>query len=189
MDAKEPKIRFKGFTDPWEQRKLGELGVVSTGNTPPTSHAEYYSVEGLPWVTPTDIDGSWDIATEKRLSPEGQKIARIVGPGSILCTCIASIGKNAIANSACAFNQQINALEPDLKKYDPYFLFAESELWSRQMKQIAAAATMQIVNKSEFSNLLVRVASLEEQRWLGMFFVKLDNLITLHQRERKLKGR
>ena len=50
-----PKIRFKGFTDAWEQRKLIELGKIETGNTPSTSISKYYCEEGLPWITPTDI--------------------------------------------------------------------------------------------------------------------------------------
>ena len=49
------------------------------------------------------------------------------------------------------------------------------------MKKSAAAATMQIVNKTEFSNLETSVPSLEEQRQIGSFFAELDNLITLHQ--------
>lgn len=53
------------------------------------------------------------------------------------------------------------------------------------MKKSAAAATMQIVNKTEFSNLETSVPSLEEQRQIGSFFAELDNLITLHQRERR----
>ena len=42
-----PKIRFKGFEDDWEQRKLGELGEIMTGSTPSTSNIEYYSEDGL----------------------------------------------------------------------------------------------------------------------------------------------
>ena len=53
-----PKIRFKGFTDPWEQRKLSELGEIVTGSTPSTTKSEYYSEDGLPWVTPSDIESN-----------------------------------------------------------------------------------------------------------------------------------
>lgn len=41
-----PKIRFKRFTDDWEQRKLGELGEILTGSTPSTSNSAYYSEDG-----------------------------------------------------------------------------------------------------------------------------------------------
>lgn len=167
----------------WEQRKLGELGRIETGNTPPTDNEAYYQVDGMPWATPTDIDGTPWLRTEKALSELGIAVARTVPAGSILCTCIASIGKNAITRTTCGFNQQINALAPKKDYYDSYFLFTESVIWSDQMKKSAAAATMQIVNKTEFSNLETSVPSLEEQRQIGSFFAELDNLIALHQRE------
>ena len=50
-NSKKPGIRFKGFTDDWEQRKLGELGTITTGNTPSTSIPDYYSDDGIVWVT------------------------------------------------------------------------------------------------------------------------------------------
>ena len=53
-----PNVRFKGFTDDWKQRKLGELGAITTGNTPSTSVSEYYSDDGMIWVTPTDISNN-----------------------------------------------------------------------------------------------------------------------------------
>ena len=51
-----PQIRFKGYVDAWEQCKLSELGEILTGYTPPTSNTNYYSEDGIPWVTPTDIE-------------------------------------------------------------------------------------------------------------------------------------
>ena len=100
-----------------------------------------------------------------------------------MCTCIASIGKNTITSTTCGFNQQINALVPNKEQYDSNFLFAESYLWSQTMKRDAAAGTMQIVNKSEFSELNILKPSLIEQQAIGSFFSRLDHLITLHQRE------
>ena len=80
-----------------------------------------------------------------------------------------------------SFNQQINGLTPNENKYDPYFLFTESALWSAKMKGSAAAGTMQIVNRTEFSELKTWLPSLIEQQAIGAFFKQLDHLITLHQ--------
>ena len=184
-----PAIRFKGFTDPWEQRKLGELGVISTGNTPSTSCPDYYSDDGIPWVTPTDICESTQLVTDKSLSELGQTVARTVPSNSILCTCIASIGKNAITSTTSGFNQQINALVPDTNLYEPYFLYVQSSLWSETMKRNAAAGTMQIVNKSEFSELITFIPSKDEQYDIASLFFRLDSLITLHQRKSALQNR
>ena len=47
-EKKKPEIRFKGFTEDWEQRKVSDLGEVITGSTPSTVHEEYYSEDGIP---------------------------------------------------------------------------------------------------------------------------------------------
>lgn len=82
-----------------------------------------------------------------------------------------------------SFNQQINGLTPNENNYDPYFLLTESALWSAKMKSSAAAGTMQIVNRTEFSELKTWLPSLTEQRHIGAFFRHFDNLLTLHQRK------
>ena len=180
--AKVPELRFAGFADDWELRKLGELGEIVTGSTPPIANEEYYSDKGIPWITPTDIETNIISDSAKKLSAEGAKIGRVVRANSILCTCIASIGKNALLTTNGSFNQQINSLTP-YSDNDSYFLLTSSELWSIQMKQIASSGTMQIVNKTEFSELRTMIPSLPEQEAIGTFFSTLDCHITLHQRK------
>ena len=167
----------------WEQRKLGELGTITTGNTPSTSIPDYYSDDGIVWVTPTDICENITFESARKLSDLGQQVGRVVPKNTILVTCIASIGKNTMLGNTGSFNQQINGLTPNENKYDPYFLLTESALWSAKMKGSAASGTMQIVNRTEFSELKTWLPSLIEQQAIGAFFKQLDNLITLHQRE------
>lgn len=135
------------------------------------------------WVTPTDIKSLVISDTSKKLSEAGVLKARIAKAGSILVTSIASIGKNTLVTKDVGFNQQINALTPT-NNNDSYFLLTQSEKWSAKMKQTAAAATMQIVNKTDFSNIstLVPVRK-DEQKKIGTFFKQLDDLIALHQRK------
>ncbi|HFI0040138.1 TPA: restriction endonuclease subunit S [Streptococcus suis] len=184
-DKNIPKRRFKEFEneDAWELRKLGELGEIVTGSTPPVANPEYYSSDtGIPWITPTDIETNIISDSAKKLSVEGAKVGRVVQANSILCTCIASIGKNALLTTIGSFNQQINALTP-YPNNDSYFLLTSSELWSIQMKQIASSGTMQIINKTEFSELRTMIPTLPEQEAIGSFFSTLDQQITLHQRK------
>ena len=178
-----PELRFDGFTDDWEERKLKELGDIQTGNTPPTSNLDNYSTDGVLWVTPTDIKMLVISDTAKKLSEVGVTKARIAKAGSILVTSIASIGKNTLVTMDAGFNQQINSLTPTPKN-DSYFLLTQSEKWSEKMKKTAASATMQIVNKTDFSNISTFVpVHKEEQQKIGLFFKQLDNTITLHQRK------
>ena len=161
---------------------MGELGEISTGSTPSTANSAYYSDDGMPWVTPTDINALTISDTPRKLSEEGAKVGRVVPANTILCTCIASIGKNTLLTVKGSFNQQINSLTP-YDENDAYFLLTESEIWSNTMKRMAASGTMQIVNKAEFSELKTKVPSLAEQQQIGTYFKNLDNLITLHQRK------
>ena len=167
----------------WEQRKLGELGTITTGSTPSTSIPDYYSDDGIVWVTPTDICENITFESARKLSDLGQQVGRVVPKNTILVTCIASIGKNTMLGNTGSFNQQINGLTPNENECDPYFLLTESALWSAKMKGSAAAGTMQIVNRTEFSELKTWLPSLIEQQAISDFFRQLDNLITLHQRE------
>lgn len=183
MSKKSPQLRFEGFTDDWEERKLKELGDIQTGNTPPTSNLDNYSTDGVLWVTPTDIKTLVISDTAKKLSEVGVTKARIAKAGSILVTSIASIGKNTLVTMDAGFNQQINSLTPTPKN-DSYFLLTQSEKWSEKMKKTAASATMQIVNKTDFSNISTSVpVHKEEQQKIGSFFKQLDDTIALHQRK------
>ena len=167
----------------WEQHKLGDIGTITTGSTPSTSIPDYYSDDGIIWVTPTDIIENITFESARKLSELGQQVGRVVPKNTILITCIASIGKNTMLVNTGSFNQQINGLTPNENKYEPYFLLTESELWSAQMKKSAAAGTMQIINRTEFSGLETWIPTLNEQKVIGTYFRSLDNLITLHQRK------
>lgn len=171
-----PDLRFVGFEDEWKEVKLGEIGEIQTGNTPPTNEEDNYEKNGFPWVTPTDINSLVLHTTSKQLSEVGKSKARIAKSGSILVTCIASIGKNTLVRTDSAFNQQINSLTPS-EKYSSYFLLTQSEIWSRYMLSIAGAGTMQIINKSDFSNIKAMVPTLPEQEAIGSFFQDLDKAI------------
>ena len=167
---------------------MGELGKIETGNTPSTADNEFYCENGLPWITPTDIISNITEKTAKTLSVKGVKVARVMPANSILCTCIASIGKNTFSPVKCAFNQQINAISPN-DNQDPYFMYTDSYRWSQTMKKGAGGLTFQIVNKTEFSNIKTIVPLKQEQTQIGNFFYNLDNLIALHQRKgEKLKN-
>lgn len=189
-DENIPEIRFKGFSDNWEQHKLDELGIIQTGNTPSTAIEEYYSKNGMQWVTPTDITDNIIRTTEKKLSSLGAKVGRIVPKNTILVTCIASIGKNAIVTEKSAFNQQINSLTPYFEKHNAYFLLADSINWSNTMKKEAGGLTFQIVNKSEFSKIETKIPKeKKEEEKLGMLFKTIDKLINLYQfNVKKLKN-
>lgn len=181
--AKYPQLRFKGFTDPWEQRKLGELGKIYTGNTPKTSDLDNWTdnKEGHIWITPTDIDKLIMSDSDRHLSEQGWSKARKIPENSVLITNIASIGKNTINAVPVAFNQQINAIVPE--KNDSYFILSAMIKDTARFASVAGQTATAIINKTTFEKFQIATPSYEEQQKIGSFFKQLDNTITLHQRK------
>lgn len=180
-----PELRLKGFSGDWEEKRLREIGEIKTGKTPPTSNLAYYNKKGVMFITPTDINSRITTDTKRRLSLEGIKKSTIAKSGSILITCIASIGKNTLILEDSTFNQQINSITP-YHEESSYFILVQSIVMSNYMKNIASSGIMQIINKTEFSNIKILVPSLKEQEAIGKLFKSLDEKI--ENEEKKLEN-
>src|SRR5699024_4914415 len=92
-----PTLRFKGFTNDWEQRKLGEIAKVIGGGTPSTKNSDYWN-GNINWYSPTEIGKSNYIFTSKKkitkLGLENSSAKILPGKHTILFTSRAGIGKD-----------------------------------------------------------------------------------------------
>ncbi|WP_308438132.1 restriction endonuclease subunit S [Fructobacillus tropaeoli] len=165
----------------WEQRKLGCLGKVVTGNTPKTSEAENWNDDdsGHVWITPSDISSLKTYDSERHLTAEGWGKARQLPEKSVLITSIASIGKNTVNEVPAAFNQQINAIIP--KENDADFILNSMINATPRFKAIAGQTATAIINKSTFEKFEITVPKHEEQKSIGQLLNSFDMIITLHQ--------
>ena len=181
--AKVPELRFKGFTDAWEQRKLGEIGKIVTGNTPNTSNKDYYNGDFL-FVSPADIqENRYVNKTTTTLTELGFKTGRLVPKGATLFVSIGStIGKTGQSICDVITNQQINSVI-SFSDYDDDFIYTSILNSSTKIKQLAATQAVPIINKNEFGKSIIKIPSLEEQQKIGAFFKQLDDIIALHQRK------
>lgn len=178
-----PKIRFKGFTEEWEQRKLLDISDIVTGTTPPTKDKDNYDGNRL-FVSPADIQGNRFIErTITTLTEKGHALGRELRPGTSLFVSIGStIGKVAQIEEFVTTNQQINAVIPYDKMEDD-FVFTMLENEADKIKKLSAQQAVPIINKSTFGNIEVKYPKKEEQMKIGKYFKELDHLITLHQRK------
>lgn len=178
-----PKIRFKGFTDDWEQRKLADVGNIVTGTTPPTSDESNYNGDYL-FVSPADINMNRYIEkTNTTLSKKGFESGRILNEGSVLFVSIGStIGKVAQTKEKSTTNQQINAIEVN-EKNNNNFIYSLLEKHSNNIRVGASTQAVPILNKTSFSLLEFNMPKIIEQEKIGQLFRQIDNLITLHQRK------
>jgi len=172
-----PNLRFPGFEGEWEEEVLGELGRIVTGKTPSTKDAELWNGDIL-FITPTDIseESKYQHNTQRTVA-ETQNI-KILPCGSIVYTCIASIGKMAITVAPSITNQQINSIvvHPNIRSEFLYYSLANLTPW---IKSIPASSTLPIINKSEFSKILLTIPKDEaEQQIIADCLSALDALIT-----------
>ena len=170
-----PKIRFKGYTNDWEQRRLGDICQVTMGQSPNGSTysdepSDYILVQGNAdlkdgWVYPR----TW--TTQKtKTAQAGDLIMSVRAPaGAIGKTAYdVVIGRGVAAISGNEFIFQ------SLVKYDA------DGYW----KKVAAGSTFESVNSDVVKDALIKVPqNVEEQNKIGNYFQSLDNLITLHQRK------
>ena len=136
----------------WEVKTLSEVGELITGGTPPTTIQSYWDGK-IPWITPTDIRAEKNInSSEREITKEGLSVIRKLPPDTLLVTCIASIGKNAILRKAGACNQQINAIVPD-ESNSVDFLYYLIENNASYIKGKAGITATLIISKKDFSEI------------------------------------
>lgn len=140
--------------------KLKDLGKISTGNTPSKNISEFYNSEDIGFVKPdiiSELQIDYVENTTEYLAEVARNKARIVKKNAVFVTCIGNIGKIGIVkNKELAFNQQINAIEPNekvLPKYLAYGIFANK----RRLQAISNAPVVPIINKTQFGEFEIDI--------------------------------
>lgn len=180
-----PRLRYAEFRSApvWEEITIGDLGEVITGNTPATSHGEYYG-GGRHFVSPADISDSRFIeSTRTTLSETGFSQARAVKAGSVLFVCIGStIGKVAQNACECATNQQINAVVVNAN-FSEDFVYYLLDMESARIAGLAGRQAVPIINKTQFSSVKLLVPGPEEQQRIAEILASLDTRIAAESRQ------
>ena len=182
------KTRLPGFSGEWETKRVSDFGDVVTGATPSTKVNAFWNGP-YPWITPTDISSHRDMTvSERMITQEGLNAIRTLPANTVLVTCIASIGKNAILRSTGSCNQQINAITPN-SAHNAEFLYYLFEYNSDVLLANAGITATNIVSKTTFNNLVFEVPSLEEQEAIASVLSDMDAEITaLEQRIDKARA-
>ena len=182
------KKRLNGYKGEWVEKKISELGQVVTGSTPPRNNRDLWNGDFC-WVSAQDFKGKYIDKTVERISAEGKHYCRFLPSNSILVTCIASIGLNAISKVPCATNQQINSIICNLDKYEPEFIYYQICNKDKELKSLAAQTAVPIISKGQFENFTLNIPSdPSEQRAIASILSNMDSEITALERKRdKLK--
>ena len=181
QNLKAPKLRFPGFTDDWEQRKVSEITTSYSGGTPKSGTAEYYD-GNIPFIRSGEI---YSNNTELFITELGlnNSSAKMVHVGDILYALYgATSGEVSRAKLDGAINQAILAVLPN-EEINADFLVE----WFRKEKENIIATYLQggqgNLSAQIIKDLMVDIPSSGEQKKIGDYFTNLNNLITLHQRK------
>lgn len=183
-----PKIRFKGFTDDWEQRKLSDYATFRRGSFPqPYGKAEWYDGLGsMPFVQVADVGNDMKLVneTKQRISKVAQPMSVFIPKQSVIVTLQGTIGRVAIT-------QYDAYLDRTVLYFDSYKNSINKNFWSYVIKtkfleeaKSAPGGTIKTITKEVLSNFDLKMPlEVNEQNKIGELFTNLDNLITLHQRK------
>ena len=183
---KVPRIRFKGFTGDWEQRKLGDIAEIIGGGTPDTNNKDYWNGD-INWYAPAEIgDQIYVNSSERKITKEGynNSSAKILPVGTVLFTSRAGIGKTAILTREGCTNQGFQSIVPHKNKLDSYFIFSRTKELQNYGEKVGAGSTFVEVSGKQMADMrLMMPSTLKEQQQIGLCLRQIDNLITLHQRK------
>ena len=188
-NEKFPEYRFDGFTDPWEQRKLGELLSFLKDGTHGT-HAD--ADDGPLLLSAKNIKNGeiyWD-ETDRRISyDEYEKIHSnfSLESGDVLLTIVGSIGETAILKDSegVTFQRSVAFLRPN-NKITSDFLYSEIQVptFQKELDSRKSTSAQPGIYLGDLAEIPVTfTAKVDEQKKIGEYFRIIDHLITLHQRK------
>lgn len=163
----------------WQVEILGNVGEIITGKTPSTNNHNFYNGKFL-FVSPADLGNTRFITrTRKTLTLEGFEKVKTILKGNPLVTCIGStIGKIGIAGEDLVTNQQINSINVYQSKNKIYIYYAL--LYRKNfIKKLAGIHAVPIVNKSLFSEVLIPLPPLSEQKKIADILGTVDDKINI----------
>ena len=186
-----PELRFSGFTEAWEQRKLSEVAEIIGGGTPSTGVSEYWDGD-IDWYAPAEINDQIYVECSERkitrLGLENSSAKILPANKTVLFTSRAGIGKTAILRREGATNQGFQSMVLN-DQTNPYFVFSMNSIIKEKAERVASGSTFAEISGKMLGNLEFMFPSKAEQDKIGDYFENLDNLITLHQHKlEKLKN-
>ena len=184
-----PKLRFPEFTEPWEQRKLGDVLVLLKDGT----HGTHKDAESGPLLlSAKNIKNGtiqWD-ESDRRISEDEYNNIHSnfkLQKGDVLLTIVGSIGETAILSQSkgVTFQRSVAFLRPS-DKISSEFLYSEiqGQKFQKALNVRKSTSAQPGIYLGDLGTIPIEFpTSDEEQMQIGSYFQNLDNLITLHQRK------
>ena len=182
-----PELRFPGFTDAWEQRKLDDIAKIKTGGgTPKTANPEYWS-GNIPWIQSSDlVEGDIvHVNINKFINNNAlnNSAAKLISRDSIALVTRVGVGKVAVINQEFTTSQDFLSLS-DFDGSDIKFLAYQLYRLMQENAKVLQGTSIKGITKTELIEQSISIPSSgQEQNLISNVLSKIDNIITLHQRK------
>lgn len=181
-----PAVRFKGFTEDWEQCKLGDIAPLRGGFA---FKSQEYSDVGIPIVRISNILSDGTVGSAFVYYPEqiDDSIFSLKDGAALLAMSGATTGKVSILHTVNTDkyyqNQRVGYFtQTDKCDYEFLSTVVRSKLFVDQLNEVLAAGAQPNISSKDIDNFIFKISkSNDEQKMVGFVFSKLDNLIILHQ--------
>ena len=169
-----PGVRFKGFTDAWEQRKLSDITDVIMGQSP--SSKNYTD-------NPNDnilVQGNADLKDGKVIPRLWTKeITKTIDKDGIILTVRAPVGDVAKTDYKVVLGRGVAGI----KGNDFIYQFLQKLQYNRHWVSLSSGSTFESINSNDIKDLIIDIPSIEEQNKISMLLNNVNSIITLHQRK------
>ena len=180
-----PKLRFPGFTEDWEQCKLGDLAEIVRGASPrPISDPKWFDNDSnVGWLRIADVtaqDGRIRYL-EQKISELGQEKTRVIKTPHLLLSIAATVGKPVINYVPTGVHDGfLIFLNP---KFDILYTFWWLEMFREKWNKYGQPGSQVNLNSDLVKNQVINIPNEKEQEKISSFLESLDKIITLHQRK------
>lgn len=167
--------------------KLSEIGKIVGGGTPSSKHEEYYTPNGIPWLTPKDLSNYTNMYISRGardITEEGLKksSAKLLPAKSILVSSRAPIGYVAIANNSITTNQGFKSIVPNTEVVIPEYLYFVMKKSKAALEQVSSGSTFKEISTKVMANFEVDIPSIEVQRKILTYLMPISQKIELNKR-------
>ncbi|MFD1410638.1 restriction endonuclease subunit S [Lapidilactobacillus gannanensis] len=181
-----PELRFPGYTDAWEQRKLSDFSKTTYGGgTPKTAVTEYWD-GNIPWIQSSNltVDDVQKVNLDKFITDDAIKnsAAKLIPANSIAIVTRVGVGKLTLMKQEFATSQDFLSLS-ELHVDEQFGLYSIYKLLQKELNNVQGTSIKGMTKADLLTKDIMIPVEKDEQIKIGSFFKQLDHLITLHQRQ------
>ena len=185
--AKVPELRFAGFADDWEERKLGEVATLSSSKR---IHLSDYVTEGIPFYRGSEIStggitGNQELFISQEKFDEIKEKYGVPSEGDILVTAVGTLGNLWKIDSRRFYYKDGNLIQISKMQVNSDYLltYFTGGIGKKRLLDSAAGSNQKALTMVKMREITVDFPSEDEQKKIGAFFKSLDDTIALHQRK------